>query len=145
MTRELSPNVTTKCIYSMRLPQQKARKEYITCVRAPAGRVGLLICFDLCLDLFRSDGTCTLGDATPTRAIETQCYVIAAAQAGPHYKERTSYYHSMIVNPWGEVVATLGDEHKGPQIATAEIDFEFFSRVRRKIKLPRGVDIHSEI
>jgi predicted amidohydrolase len=51
----------------------------------------------------------------------------------------------MIVNPWGEVVAKLGDEHKEPQIATTEIDFDFFSRVRRKMKLPRGVDIYSGI
>ncbi|GFF44010.1 nitrilase family protein [Aspergillus udagawae] len=125
----------------------------------PVGRVGLLICFDLrfpeiSLALRRQDAqiisyaSAFLAHTGPAhwetllraRAIETQCYVIAAAQAGPHNKERTSYGHSMIVNPWGEVVAKLGDEHKEPQIATAEIDFDFFSRVRRKMKLPRGVD-----
>ena len=37
------------------------------------------------------------------RAIETQCYVIAAAQAGKHNEKRTSYGHSMIVDPWGTV------------------------------------------
>lgn len=45
----------------------------------------------------------------------------------------------MIVNPWGEVVAKLGEEPKEPQIATAEIDFDFFSRVRTKMRLSRGV------
>lgn len=37
------------------------------------------------------------------RAIENQCYVIAAAQSGPHNEKRTSWGHSMIVDPWGEV------------------------------------------
>lgn len=37
------------------------------------------------------------------RAIENQCYVIAAAQAGQHNEKRASYGHSMIIDPWGEV------------------------------------------
>ena len=38
------------------------------------------------------------------RAIECQCYVIAAAQAGRHNEKRESYGHSLIIDPWGEVV-----------------------------------------
>ncbi|KAH3305948.1 hypothetical protein KXV87_009473 [Aspergillus fumigatus] len=114
----------------------------------PVGRVGLLICFDLrfpeiSLALRRQDAqiisyaSAFLAQTGPAhwetllraRAIETQCYIIAAAQAGQHNKGRASYGHAMIVNPWGEVVAKLGEEPKEPQIATAEIDFDFFSRL----------------
>lgn len=47
------------------------------------------------------------------RAIETQCYVIAAAQAGRHNEKRTSYGHTMIIDPWGKIVASLGSELEG--------------------------------
>ena len=43
------------------------------------------------------------------RAVETQCFVIAAAQAGQHNAKRESYGHSIIVDPWGEVIAKLED------------------------------------
>ena len=79
------------------------------------------------------------------RAIETQSYVIAAAQAGPHNEKRRSYGHSMIVNPWGEVLAKLGDEHKEPQIATAEIDLDILSKIRKEMPLLRRTDIYPEI
>ncbi|KAK2760836.1 Carbon-nitrogen hydrolase [Arachnomyces sp. PD_36] len=79
------------------------------------------------------------------RAIETQSYVIAAAQAGPHNPKRTSYGHSMIVNPWGEVVAQLGSDYKEPEIATAEIDFDLLEKVRREMPLLRRTDIYPEI
>lgn len=48
----------------------------------------------------------------------------------------------MIVNPWGEVVAKLGDEYQEPQIATAEIDFELLEKIRREIPLLRRNDIY---
>jgi predicted amidohydrolase len=53
------------------------------------------------------------------RAIENQCYVIAAAQIGRHNSKRSSYGHSIIVDPWGTVVAACA-EAEG--IALAEID-----------------------
>ena len=46
------------------------------------------------------------------RAIETQTYVIAAAQAGVHNEKRSSYGHSMIVSPWGTVLAQLDSSMK---------------------------------
>ncbi len=46
------------------------------------------------------------------RAIECQCYVIAAAQAGTHNERRASYGHSLVVNPWGVVIAALDDPHE---------------------------------
>ena len=47
------------------------------------------------------------------RAVETQCYVIAAAQAGKHNEKRESWGHSIIIDPWGTVVAELDDHSTG--------------------------------
>ena len=79
------------------------------------------------------------------RAIETQSYVIAAAQAGFHNEKRRSYGHSMIVNPWGEVVASLGGDFKEPEIATADIDLDLLSKIRREMPLLRRTDIYPEV
>lgn len=62
------------------------------------------------------------------RAIETGCFVFAPAQVGEHAQERLTYGHSLIVAPWGEVLADVGDEGEG--IATAEIDMERVDQVR---------------
>ncbi|KAL4977524.1 carbon-nitrogen hydrolase [Aspergillus desertorum] len=128
------------------------------------GRVGLSICFDLRfpeigLALKRQNAqiiTYPSAFTVPTgkahwetllraRAIETQSYVIAAAQAGPHNQKRRSYGHSMIVNPWGEIVAELGDEYEEPQIAVANIDLDLLAKVRREMPLLRRTDIYPEI
>lgn len=79
------------------------------------------------------------------RAIETQSYVIAAAQAGYHNLKRQSYGHSMIINPWGEVVAKLGGENDPVQIATADIDLGLVAKVRREMPLLRRNDLYPEI
>ncbi|THC92544.1 hypothetical protein EYZ11_007997 [Aspergillus tanneri] len=124
----------------------------------PVGRVGLSICFDLrfpeiSLALKRQNAqiiTYPSAFTVPTgrahwetllraRAIETQSYVIAAAQAGPHNEKRRSYGHSMIVNPWGEVVARLGDEYQEPQIAVADIDMDLLAK--RLCSMPLGTII----
>ena len=70
------------------------------------------------------------------RAIETQSYVVAAAQAGKHNGKRVSYGHSMIVSPWGDVLASLGGEPE-PDIAVAEVDLEMLERTRLEINLKR--------
>lgn len=51
----------------------------------------------------------------------------------------------MIVNPWGEVVAKLEDEHKEPEIATADIDLDFLYRIRKEMPLLRRTDIYPEV
>lgn len=79
------------------------------------------------------------------RAIETQSYVIAAAQAGPHNEKRRSYGHSMIVNPWGEILAQLSDGYQEPQIVVADIDLDLLAKVRREMPLLRRTDIYPEI
>jgi predicted amidohydrolase len=71
------------------------------------------------------------------RAIETQSYVIAAAQGGQHNEKRVSYGHSMIVDPWGTVLAELGDAGEEPEIATAEIDLDQLRKVRTEVPLRR--------
>lgn len=72
------------------------------------------------------------------RAIETQSYVIAAAQVGAHNSKRSSYGHSMIVDPWGKILAELGGELADePEITTAEIDLEYLDRIRREVHLVR--------
>lgn len=65
------------------------------------------------------------------RAIETQTYVLAAAQVGAHNEKRVSYGHSMIVDPWGKVLAELTGEEQDPEIAVADIDLDY--RERRSI------------
>lgn len=54
-----------------------------------------------------------------TRAVENQCYVMASAQGGLHHNGRRTWGHSMIVDPWGEVVACV-DEGEGVAIATLD-------------------------
>ncbi|MDQ3558555.1 MAG: carbon-nitrogen hydrolase family protein [Pseudomonadota bacterium] len=65
------------------------------------------------------------------RAIENGAFVISAAQAGLHADGRETYGHSMIVAPWGEVLAEAGGQ--GPEIITAEIDPELSLQARQRI------------
>ena len=101
-------------------------------------RVGLSICYDLRFpELYRaltrtpcdllavpSAFTATTGRAhwellLRARAIENQCYVIAPAQGGTHESGRRTWGHSMIVDPWGEVLG-VRDEGEGVVLATLE-------------------------
>jgi predicted amidohydrolase len=93
-------------------------------LETPFGRVGLSVCYDLRFpELYRAMGICSLivvpsaftyttGQAhwdilLRARAIENQCYVLAAAQGGVHPNGRRTWGHSMLVDPWGEVMAVL--------------------------------------
>lgn len=79
------------------------------------------------------------------RAIETQAYVVAAAQAGQHNAGRVTYGHSMVISPWGEVVAELGGEFKGPEIATAVVDLALVKSIREQVPLKRRTDVYPEV
>ena len=68
------------------------------------------------------------------RAVECQSYVIAAAQAGRHNEKRESYGHSIIIDPWGEIVGKL-DDPLATGIATAEIDLEHLQTVRTRMPI----------
>jgi predicted amidohydrolase len=64
------------------------------------------------------------------RAIENQCYLLAAAQFGPHSPRRESYGRSLIVDPWGTVLATAAD---GEGIALAELSLDRLREIRRRL------------
>ncbi|KAI9827566.1 MAG: Carbon-nitrogen hydrolase [Thelocarpon impressellum] len=132
--------------------------------RTALGNVGMTICFDLrfpeiSLSLRRRNAeilTFPSAFTVPTgqvhwetllraRAIETQCYVIAAAQVGQHNEKRTSYGHSMVVDPWGKVYGELGGEDRGPEVLAATIDLEWLEKVRREMPLVRRTDVYAEV
>ncbi|KAF9314953.1 Carbon-nitrogen hydrolase [Linnemannia elongata] len=119
-------------------------------VSTPVGKIGLSICYDLrfpemALALRRKGAeiltypsafTVKTGEAhwevlLRSRAIETQCYVVAAAQVGQHSEKRISYGHSMIVDPWGKVCAKLDGVEEG--IAVAEVDLPTLERIRTEM------------
>lgn len=64
------------------------------------------------------------------RAIENSAYVIAPAQTGRHGEKRQTYGHSMIIDPWGNVLKDAGTE---PGIITADIGLQFLQEVRGKL------------
>jgi predicted amidohydrolase len=65
------------------------------------------------------------------RAIETGCYVIAAAQGGVHENGRATWGHSMVVDPWGDIVAQL--DHDQPGVLIADIDLDRVAEARGKV------------
>ena len=113
--------------------------EEVVTVDSPAGMLGLAICYDVRFPaLFQQfgDRSCDLiavpaAFTVPTgeahwhlmqraRAVEASAYVVAAAQAGEHEDGRCTYGHSLVIDPWGEVLMDLGGE--GPALGFAEID-----------------------
>lgn len=115
----------------------------------PWGRIGLTICYDLRFPaLYRalaesgasfltvpSAFTRKTGEAhwhvlLRSRAIETGCFVFAAAQAGMHENKRETFGHSLIVDPWGVVIAEGGVE---PGVFMAEIDPAKVEAARKSI------------
>ncbi len=115
----------------------------------PWGGLGLSICYDLRFPyLYRALAraganflsvpaafTRTTGEAhwhilLRARAIETGCYVVAPAQCGDHAEGRRTYGHSLIVDPWGTVLADAGEQ---PGIVYAEIDPSAVARARERI------------
>ncbi len=115
----------------------------------PWGRIGLTICYDLRFPaLYRalaetgasfitipSAFTQKTGEAhwhtlMRARAIETGCYIFAAAQGGTHESGRVTYGHSLIVDPWGEIIAEGGTE---PGVFMARIDPAKIESVRKTI------------
>ena len=114
---------------------------------APFGRVGLSVCYDLRFpELFRALGsvdlivlpaafTYTTGQAhwevlLRARAIENQCYLLAAAQGGRHPTGRRTWGHSMIIDPWGEVLAC---REEGTGVVCAEFDPARIAAVRNSL------------
>lgn len=115
----------------------------------PWGRLGLTVCYDLRFPaLYRalaeagatmlaipSAFTKQTGEAhwhvlSRTRAIENGCFVFAAAQGGKHENGRETYGHSLIVDPWGRILAEGGVE---PGVVMAEIDPAEVANARARI------------
>ena len=67
------------------------------------------------------------------RAIEGQCFVIAAAQVGECNSQIKTYGHSLVVDPWGEILADLGGKNEGFQ--TVELNFDKVKEVRESIRI----------
>jgi predicted amidohydrolase len=65
------------------------------------------------------------------RAIETGCFVIAAAQAGQHQNGRATYGHSMIIDPWGKILGQLGGD--APGVLVADIDLQAVAEARGRV------------
>lgn len=111
---------------------------------APFGRVGLSVCYDLRFpELYRAMGevalivvpaafTYTTGSAhwevlLRARAVENQCYVLAPAQGGKHENGRRTWGHSMLVDPWGEVLSCLSE---GEGCVSGNVDLARMEEIR---------------
>ena len=113
------------------------------------GGIGLSVCYDLRFpEIYRAMAArgarilCVPSAFTPhtgkdhwevllrARAIENLAFVVAPAQCGRHSPERASHGRSLIIDPWGVVLAQLGDR---PGVAVAECDLEEQERMRRRL------------
>jgi predicted amidohydrolase len=118
-------------------------------VDTPVGPLGLSICYDLRFPALyaalaaagaqmlaipaaftRPTGAAHWHALMRARAIETGCFVVAAAQAGAHADGRTTYGHSLVIDPWGDVLLDMG-EARG--LGLAEIDPARVADVRARI------------
>ncbi len=121
----------------------------VAVVDAPFGRIGLSVCYDLRFpELFRRlvEGGATIltvpaAFTVPTgaahwepllraRAIENGCYVVAAGQEGRHPGGRVTYGHSMIIDPWGRVIAA---EASGAAVVSAPCEPGYLEKVRAQL------------
>jgi predicted amidohydrolase len=117
--------------------------------KLPKAVVGMTVCYDVRFpDLFRELAwagsqviavpaafTKITGEAhwhvlLRARAIETGCFVIAPAQGGKHTDGRETFGHSLIIDPWGEVLAEGGVE---PGVVMATLDLSKVDEVRKKV------------
>ncbi len=116
-------------------------------LETPFARIGLSICSDLRFpELYRAMGHCdlivvpaaftyTTGRAhweilLRARAIENQCFVLAAAQGGLHPNGRQTWGHSMLVDPWGEIRTQLAE---GEGVVCGEVDRDWMDSVRSSL------------
>ena len=124
--------------------------EEVVTLETPIGRLGLAICYDLRFPaLFEALGK-ALCDVIaipaaftrPTgaahwhvlqraRAIEASAYVVAAAQVGLHEDGRETFGHSLVIDPWGDVLLDMGGEQAG--LSFAELDRDRISAVRAQL------------
>ncbi len=123
----------------------------LECVETPFGCVGLTICYDLRfpalfgqLRHFGADiivvpaaFTTVTGEAhwqslVRARAIETQCWILAVGQVGLHPCGRETWGHSMVVDPWGKVVASLTDQADN---LVVDLDMSLLDKIRTNMPI----------
>lgn len=124
--------------------------EQVVTVETPVGRLGLTICYDIRFPaLFEALGrakcdviavpaafTVPTGEAhwhvlQRARAIEASAFVVAAAQVGRHGDGRSTYGHSLVIDPWGEILLDLGGRTAG--LGFVDIDPERIAQVRAQL------------
>jgi deaminated glutathione amidase len=127
-----------------------AAGDQVVTLDCPLGRLGLTVCYDIRFPaLFEELGrkfcdviaipaafTVPTGKAhwhllQRARAIEASAFVVSAAQVGKHEDGRSTYGHSLVVDPWGEVLLDMGGNEPG--VAFAEIDPTRIAEVRRQL------------
>jgi len=127
----------------------------------PFGVLGMSVCYDVRFPYLFRDMACSgatvlavpaafakrTGEAhwhvlLRARAIENGCYVIAPAQCGSHPKNRQTYGHSLIIDPWGNIIAEAGTE---PCVVMADINPQQVTKVREQLpslQHGRGYTLH---
>ena len=140
--------------------------DQIVVTDTPLSPLGLSICYDVrfphLYSQLRQQGACLLnipaaftrvtGEAhwqtlLQARAIETQCFVIAAAQCGTHQsrvnsaKHRETWGHSMIIDPWGRILAQAGDH---PDILIQDLDLTVLEQVRSRMPVEQHARFTSQ-
>jgi predicted amidohydrolase len=119
----------------------------VAIARTPYGNIGLSLCYDLrfpelyrrMLDddvvMFTAPSAFTAHTGSRhwelmlrARAVENLCFMIAPGQGGRHNAERTTWGHSMIIDPWGDVLCCI---ETGPGFACADLDMERLRELRR--------------
>jgi len=132
----------------------------VVVAETPFGNLGLSICYDVRFPHLYSElrrlgaqvitvpaaFTAVTGKAhwevlLRARAIENQCWVIAVGQGGTHACGRETWGHSMVINPWGEVVASL-DQNAGSLVA--EIDLDQIESVRHTMPISQHTRFHNQ-
>lgn len=121
----------------------------VVCIDTPVGRLGLSICYDVrfaeLYQALRNQGaelivvpsafTAVTGAAhwevlLRARAIESQCYVLAANQGGTHANSRETFGHSCLIDPWGDVKACLP---QGEGVICGAIDLQHLNTIRGRM------------
>lgn len=133
----------------------------IVSVETPMAHLGLTICYDVRFPQLYSElakrgvnmllvpaaFTAVTGKAhwealLRARAIETQCWVVAVNQCGVHLGGRETWGHSMVISPWGEVVASVGNE---PQNLVVDIDLNQVTEVRTAMPVLSHTRFHNQL
>ena len=122
----------------------------VVTVPTPVGRMGLTVCYDIRFPaLFEALGrqrcdvisipaafTVPTGKAhwhllQRARAVEASAYVVAAAQVGEHADGRRTFGHSLVVDPWGDILLDMGGE--APGLGFADMDLRRIDEIRRQL------------